>query len=117
MKFTNPYWSNKLRISALQRWILLHSILYYELDESIVSDVEFDKHAKWLVQMQHDFPDDAEESDYYYVFHDFDGSTGFDLYGRLKKRDVRFLTHIANHVLKLYKTEKGAKHVSHSGRR
>lgn len=117
MRFTNPYWSNKLRISALQRWVLIHSILYYELDTSLVSDKVFDEHAKWLVQMQNDYPDEAELSDYWYVFYDFDGSTGFDLYDRLNKRDKQYLVHIAKHVLKISKTEKGARHVSQgSGR-
>lgn len=103
MKFKNPYWSNKLKIASLQRWVLVHSILYYELDSSIVEDKLFDANAKQLVKMQNDFPDEAEESEYWYVFYDFDGSTGFDLYGRLTKDDKRYLTQIAQHILRLFK--------------
>ena len=103
MKFRNPYWSKKLCISALQRWIIVHSILYYELDSSIVEDKTFDANSKQLVQMQHDYPNEAKASDYWYVFYDFDGSTGFDLYHRLNKEDKNWLHHIANHVLKLNK--------------
>lgn len=101
MRFNNPYWSNKLKISALQRWIIVHSILYYELNRSVVTDKVFDANAKQLVQMQEDFPDEAEEADYWYVFHDFDGTTGFDLYHRLDKHDKEYLTNIAHHVLRL----------------
>ena len=109
MKFTNPYWSNKLKISSLQRWVIVHSILYYEMDSSIVSDQMFDDNAKQLVKMQSQFPVEAEYSDYWYVFYDFDGSTGFDLFGRLKKKDRRYLTQIAQHVLKLHNAG-GKKH-------
>ena len=103
MKFTNPYWSNKLRIGSLQRWIIVHSIIYYELGSSIVSDKVFDANASQLVQMQKDFPDEAKESDYWYLFYDFDGTTGFDLYSRLNKHDKAYLRHLAEHVLSMKK--------------
>ena len=103
MNFNNPYWSNKLRIGALQRWIIVHSILYYELNNSIVTDKLFDANAHQLVQMQSDFPEDAKESQYWYVFYDFDGTTGFDLYSRLNKHDKAYLRHLAEHVLRLQK--------------
>lgn len=107
MNFTNPYWSNKLKMSALQRWIIVHSILYYELDSSIITDAMFDSNAKQLVQMHEEFPDEAECTDYWYVFYDFDGTTGFDLYHRLNKKDREYLEHIAKHVLKL--SQRGGK--------
>ena len=98
MKFGNPYWSNKLKMSALQRWVLVHSIIYYELDNSVVSDKMFDDNAKQLVRMQNEFSDEANDTDYWYVFYDFDGSTGFDLFDRLNKKDKEWLMHIAQHV-------------------
>ena len=104
MKFANPYWSNKLKIETLQRWIIVHSILYYEMDNSVVEDKMFDANARQLVEMQSKFYDDAEESEYWYVFYDFDGSTGFDLYDRLNKKDKKYLKHIAQLVLSSYKT-------------
>lgn len=100
MEFANPYWSQWIRIELLQRWILVHSILYYEMDTSVVSDKKFDANAKQLVQMQKDYKDDAKLSQYWYVFNDFDGSTGFDLYDRLTKKDKAYLKKIALHVLK-----------------
>ena len=103
MKFTNPYWSYKLRIEVLQRWILIHSILYYEMNESIVSDKEFDDHAKQLVEMQNNYPDSAKASQYWNAFHDFDGTTGFDLPHRLSDTDKQHLFKIAHHVLNVYK--------------
>jgi NAD-dependent DNA ligase len=51
MEFKNPYWSTKTKIELLQKWILVHSILYYELDNGIVSDAVYDANAKLLVQL------------------------------------------------------------------
>lgn len=101
MKFTNPYWSNKLRISSLQRWVIVQSIIYYELSGSIVTDKVFDENARQLVQMQKDFPNEAKESEYWYLFYDFDGTTGFDLYGRLKQKDKQYLMQQAKHALRM----------------
>ena len=122
MIFKNPYWSNKLRMGSLQRWIIVHSILYYEMSSSIVEDSVFDDNAKQLVRMQAEFPDEAEESEYWYVFYDFDGSTGFDLFSRLNKHDKHYLTQIAQHVLTVYKaggstSYEKAKRNSKDGRR
>ena len=82
MKFTNPYWSNKLKIEALQRWVIVESIIYYELNESLVSDKEFDENSYQLVNLQNSFQNEAKESYYWYMFYDFDASTGFHLYDR-----------------------------------
>ncbi len=104
MKFANPYWSNKIRIELLQRWIIVHSILYYELSDSIIEDRVFDANARQLVQMQNDFKEEAEESEYWYVFYDFDANTGFHLYDRLNKKDKDYLTKIAKYVSNKFKS-------------
>ena len=109
MEFSNPYWSNKLKIDSLQRWILVHSILYYELNTGIVSDKQFDANAYQLVKLQKDNPEDSERSQYWYVFYDFDGSTGFHLYYRLNDSDKEYLKHIASHVLYLHNGAKKQK--------
>lgn len=103
MRFSNPYMSKALMIGTLQRHILVHSFLYYEMDTSVISDVEFDDISRQLVKMQNKFPEEAKRSQYWYVFSDFDGSTGFDLYHRLNKEDKRRIMQVAWRVLKLYK--------------
>lgn len=96
--------SNLERCSVLQRKILLHSILYYELDKSIITDQQFDKMCKKLLTgIKH--TKDYQKSDYFYVFYDFDGSTGFDLYDRLEDDDKEYLTHIALNMYALYESE------------
>ncbi len=93
--------SNLERCSVLQRKILIHSILYYELDKSILSDQQFDKMCKKLLTgIKH--TKDYQKSDYFYVFYDFDGSTGFDLYDRLEDDDKEYLMHLAKLTYSLY---------------
>lgn len=88
-KFPND-WDLKTRINYLQRKIILNSIAYYELDRDTVSDRYFDAICKQLVQMQKEYGD-ISDTDYGYVMHDFDGSTGFHLYGRLNEKDRNHL--------------------------
>lgn len=59
--------------------MLVHSYLYYELGESLVSDSTFDKWANELVELQESYPEEAEKVRYHRDFQDFDGSTGYDL--------------------------------------
>lgn len=85
MKFNNPYWSNKTKIQMLQRWILVHSFLYYELNNSIVSDEMFDKNSKQLTTMKRKFAKSYKEALFGYAMKDFDGSTGYGFHNNLKE--------------------------------
>lgn len=85
MKFNhNPYFKTVTKIELLQRFILTHSFLYYNLNYSIVSDERFDKNSQQLVKFQEKYPDDWKKSRYYYAMKDFDGSTGFGYVEKLK---------------------------------
>ena len=100
--------SNLERCSVLQRKIILHSILYYELNVNILSDQQFDKMCKKLLTgIKH--TKDYKKSDYFYVFYDFDGSTGFHLYHRLDEDDKEYLTGLARYIYKLYLQEQREK--------
>lgn len=93
------YWSESVKISFLQRRIIVYSIMYYENDESCVSDSEYDSMSRQLAAMQKQASEeDLEKSTYYYAMFDFDGSTGFDIPSRLTKQDYNYLKHIANVV-------------------
>ena len=90
------YWSDTTKISYLQRRIIVYSIMYYEHDESCVSDREYDSISHQLVALQKQASkEDWEKSTYYYAMHDFDGSTGFDIPSRLTKKDREYLTRLA----------------------
>lgn len=103
------YWSDQTKISLLQRRILVYSIQYYRLSETVISDKEYDSISRQLLQLQKTASkEDREGSQYWYVFNDFDANTGFDLYDRLTKKDQSYLMRIAIIVLSSYQ-EKGAK--------
>lgn len=101
------YWSNKTKISYLQRRVIVYSIMYYELGESCVSDRRFDDIAYQLVDMQKLDPKSWKESRYYYAMDNFDGSTGFDISSRLTEEDRDYLTSIAVMVLERSKRKEG----------
>lgn len=95
------YWSDVTKVSYLQRYIIVHSIIYYELNGSVISDKKFDSAARQLVKMQKRMErQKLKKTMYYYCMHDFDGSTGFDLYDRLVPYDKEYLTKIANSIVR-----------------
>ena len=97
MVFNNCYWSTQTKLDLLARWIIVHSILYYTHDTSIVSDRMFDLNSKQLADMIWEASnEELKATQYGYVINDFDGSTGFDLYGKLNKTDRMHLDKIAN---------------------
>ncbi len=69
----------KIRQRRLQ--ILVHSYIYYELNQNIVSDATWMKWAKELVSLQASNPIESAAVEYAEQFKNFDGSTGaFFLY-------------------------------------
>lgn len=59
--------------------LVVHSYLYYVMNENIVSDSQWSKWAQELVKLQADHPNIARQVIYWKEFEGFDGSTGFDL--------------------------------------
>lgn len=59
--------------------MVLHSVLYYRYDVSLITDFTFDKWARELVKLQADYPDITKKSVFYNEFITWDGTTGFDL--------------------------------------
>lgn len=59
--------------------LLVHSCIYYILDESIISDSTWSRWAAELVELQQRYPEIAETVCWHEAFQGFDGSTGFDL--------------------------------------
>lgn len=91
------HWDLKTKIDYLQRKIIIFSIAYYMLSESIVTDRTYDLLSRQLVQMHEEYGD-ISSTQYGYVMYDFDGTTGFDLYGRLTDHDKLYLLNIARKV-------------------
>lgn len=112
------WWDNKTRIEFIQRRIIVFSILYYNMDESILTDQEFDAASHQLVKLMEDTPKSVlEKTRYWYCMYDFDGSTGFYLYNRLTPSDAEQLNNLAGWIRREYRkgdnskgTGKQAKH-------
>lgn len=102
MKFNNPYWSIKTKLELLEKWIIVHSIIYYELNTNIVSDEMFDNNCKQLVKGISKYTKEFKESKYYKVFKSFDGSTGFDLYPKLNSKEKKELKQLAEYLIRKY---------------
>lgn len=59
--------------------ILVNSLLYYELDTTMMEDSRWAELAQDLVRLQREHPEIAEQVIFADAFRDFDGSTGFNL--------------------------------------
>lgn len=100
MKFKEPF-SPVIRIQLLQRWILVHSFIYYELNENIATDFQYDANARQLAELKKEHPEEFTKSRYYDIFHDYcseeDGTvntSGFDLLERVRKSDDQLYRYI-----------------------
>lgn len=82
------------RIQLLQRSILVNSMAYYELNDNILSDFQYDANARQLEDLMKECKDDARKSRYSEYFKDFFSeengthmTSGFDLLERVRKSD------------------------------
>lgn len=79
-------------IDFLQRFIILHSYIYYELDANIISDKQYDEKAKELVKYKNEHPELWKQSMYYKQFGDeYNGATGFTLYHDLDEHQKQII--------------------------
>lgn len=80
MKLYEKYSGKKLKIAEKiqQRrlQILVHSYIYYELDQNIVSDAKWSAWAKELAELQQKYPNMSKKIPYAEQFVDWDGSSG-----------------------------------------
>lgn len=91
--------SIKEQIDWLARFVLIHSILYYDMNENVILDSMYDEYSKYLANLIKTNPKIVKDCYYYSVIFDFDGNTGFDLRSRLTKEDNEYLTKMALKVL------------------
>lgn len=85
MIFNNPDFTVQEKIELLERSILVHSYIYYELNENVLADYKYDHNTRQLLALKRDYPDVFKKSRYYRYFDNFESGTGFDLVSRIKK--------------------------------
>lgn len=91
----------KDRIDFLQRYIIVHSYIYYELNSNVISDKDYDTKSKELVKYKNDYPELWKNSMYYKQFNDdYNGATGFTLYHDLDEHQQEIIRSIAYFILK-----------------
>lgn len=105
LKFNNPKFTVKDKIELLQRFILINSYLYYELGLTIISDHRFDDECRQLCSLKLEHPEEYKNARYSYAMMDFDGSTGFDLMGKLNENDYKSITWHAGIMMEQFYTE------------
>lgn len=88
-------------IDFLQRYIIVHSYMYYELDTNVITDMKYDAKSKELVRYKNSYPDLWKNSEYYKQFgDDYNGSTGFTLYHDLSDHQQKIIRSIATSILR-----------------
>lgn len=79
-------------IDFLQRFIILHSYIYYELNNNVISDKKYDEKSKELVRYKNEYPELWKNSMYYKQFGDeYNGATGFTLYHDLNEHQKEII--------------------------
>lgn len=66
-------------INRRRRQILVHSCIYYDLGDNIISDHTWSAWAFELAELQKSYPEIAAQCAFHKEFIGFDGSTGCDL--------------------------------------
>lgn len=85
------------KINHLQRKIIVNSYIYYELDDNVLSDKEYDVLSRELVKYKNDYPDIWRTSQYYKQFgDDYNGATGFTLFHDLDDREKNIIMRLAH---------------------
>lgn len=81
--FDAPMKNNSSQIAELiaqrRRQLLVHSVIYYRMNDNIISDDKWLQWAKELVELQSKYPEIAQKQPYAEAFADFDASTGCNL--------------------------------------
>jgi len=84
--------------------MIVHSYIYYELNDCIISDHDYDMKAKQLVKYKNDYPETWRHSEYYKQFgDDYNGSTGFTFYEDLNDHQQKIIQSVVNGIYNMGK--------------
>jgi hypothetical protein len=78
-------------ICRRRKQILVHSYLYYEMNNNVISDHTYDEWCKELADLQKHHPIESNNVPFYRdSFEGYDGSTGFHLPKEAWMHDIGF---------------------------
>lgn len=109
MTFSKPF-NDKEKIQLLQRSILVNSYAYYDLNQNILSDYQYDMNTRQLLELKESNPEAYQKSRYHKYFDNFESGTGFDLMYRVRggnKKLFRNIARDAHLALRLKEEKKG----------
>lgn len=66
-------------ITRRRRQILVHSVIYYQMNDNLIPDSQWAAWATELYNLQKQHPDLARKCPYAKAFENFDPSTGYNL--------------------------------------
>lgn len=75
----------KEQMDLLERSILVNAYAYYEMNQNLLSDHQYDKNALQLDALRKDHSDIFKKSRYHRYFADFEPGTGFDLVMKIQR--------------------------------
>lgn len=75
-------------IKRRRRQILVHSFIYYELNQNIISDAQWSAWAQELEDLQSKYPDISDKTEFASDFKGFDHSTGANLRDAYNKPNI-----------------------------
>lgn len=90
MNFSNKSYTDKEKIQLLQRSILVDSYVYYELNENLLADSNYDANTRQLLALKKSNPEAWQKSKYRRYFENFESGTGFDLMYKVRKNPNLF---------------------------
>lgn len=77
--------------------MLVHSYIYYKLNDNIIDDATWSKWAMELQELQNTYPEISKQVDDYELFESWDGSTGaFLKFSTRVKNKAKYLLSINN---------------------
>ena len=86
-------------IDFLQRYIIVHSYIYYELNDNYISDKQYDEKSRELTRYKNEYPELWKNSMYYKQFGDeYNGATGFTLFHDLDHHQQQIIKSIVNNI-------------------
>ena len=79
-------------IDFYQRYIIVHSRLYYDMDMNLITDHDYDEKSRSLVSLKEKHPEEWKNSMYYEQFgDDYHGETGMGLYDDCSEKQKRYI--------------------------
>jgi len=100
MKFKKKLnFSNLEKFELLEKWIIIHSILYYVYDNPIVEDYQFDMNCKQLMSAVQKAPKAFKKSKYYYIFKHGEDTPYYRIHKLLAKRHRKLIKGICKMLL------------------